>query len=248
MGKLTKAEMAKQQEAFDRKMEGLANESNQLSDPPAEVIINLETEKENIMETMKIEVTRDAVVSLAKEMNSILIDCKIPTGKNNNQQVMTAQILSHADELLYSDFILTDENDKRVIFSIEAQETLVALGQVIPQPPVRKAVDVRAARGTTAKKEKKTAGYTRQQALVDAIRELKSATKDEIIAKANGLYRAVNPAEDNPNPTNWSGDRALADKHITSKALLAALPILLAFGTLSETEGKYSIPAPPEAV
>jgi hypothetical protein len=139
--------------------------SNILPDPPSEIKLDLDPkteEKENNMETPK-TATKAQVITLVKEMNSILADCKIKTSGYAIEAILP-QIESHVFELVYTDFAPINEGDK--VFTQDSIETMILLGIAIPTAP-----EVKAPKNAKSKKVA-TDKYTWQDATEAAVREL----------------------------------------------------------------------------
>lgn len=215
---------------------------NETTNPEKEITMETTettTAPETTTDTKTVKPTRAQLVTVAKEMNSILADCKIPTSNSYSVEVLVNMIKGKELELTSADFALTTDDTRSAdsIFSTDAIATMTAIGITIPTPPAPK-VDKAAAKTT-----RKTSGYTRQQALVDAIKS-GSGTRDEIVAKADTLYRAAHPiviSEDEIERKRQSD----CDTFITTKLLRESTPILLAFGAMlyNEETKIYSLPA-----
>jgi hypothetical protein len=206
----------------------------------AEIILDVETtnpKEETTMESTITAPSRSQLVTVISEMNHILADCKIPTDKKYTNEILTNMILAKELELTSTDFLQPDQitTEGENLFSADAAAIMVHLGITIPAPPKPKSD-----KKTTTKK---TAGYTRQQALVDAIKS-GPGTREEIVAKADVLYRAANPIEISEDEKERARQSA-CDTFTTTKLLRESTPILLAFRSIlfDETTKIYSLPA-----
>lgn len=170
--------------------------------------------------------TREQVIALAKEMNSLL-DLKISTTAATKTEIITAQIESNIPQLTSADFAEDRAEDEGL--SNAAIETYKLLGFKVPKKAEKKAADVVKGKEQkkTTKKEKKTAEkkFTRSDAAVLSIRELckKGATLKQIVDRTDAIYVE--------NGGNSVPDAINVNKY--------ALNGLVAFKILELVDGKY---------
>jgi hypothetical protein len=150
----------------------------ELPAPPAEIKLDIPV--------TPAKPAREAVVALAKELNTIA-DTKIPLKANVATEFIVAQIENSITLLTDSDFV---EQEGQVCFTAEAIETFLALGFKIPTTATKTAETITAekatAKGKAKEKAPKADKYSRKHAFMEVLRG--GATKAELNTKAAELY------------------------------------------------------------